>query len=72
MIDSAAFPSATMPVERKEPELKLMTVVEHLGNDAFLDDDGARGCSSSRSTRSRARRTWRRPMRPSAARTSSS
>jgi hypothetical protein len=36
MIDSAAFPSATMPVERKEPELKLMTVVEHLGNDAFL------------------------------------
>ncbi len=36
MIDSAAFPSATMPVERKEPELKLMTVVEHLGNDPFL------------------------------------
>ncbi len=36
MIDSAAFPSATMPVERKEPELRLMTVVEHLGNDAFL------------------------------------
>jgi hypothetical protein len=36
MIDSAAFPSAAMPVERKEPELKLMTVVEHLGNDAFL------------------------------------
>jgi hypothetical protein len=36
MIDSAAFPNATMPVERKEPELKLMTVVEHLGNDAFL------------------------------------
>jgi hypothetical protein len=36
MIDSAAFPSAAMAVERKEPELKLMTVVEHLGNDAFL------------------------------------
>jgi hypothetical protein len=36
MIDSAAFPNATMPVERKEPELKLMTVIEHLGNDAFL------------------------------------
>jgi hypothetical protein len=36
MIDSAAFPNAAMPVERKEPELKLMTVVEHLGNDAFL------------------------------------
>jgi hypothetical protein len=37
MIDSAGFPSATMPVERREPELKLMTVVEHLGNDPFLN-----------------------------------
>ncbi len=36
MIDSAAFPSARMAVERKEPELRLMTVVEHLGDDAFL------------------------------------
>ena len=36
LIDSAAFPSASMPVERREPELKLMTVVEHLGDDAFL------------------------------------
>jgi hypothetical protein len=36
MIDSAAFPSAAMAVERKEPELKLMTVIENLGNDAFL------------------------------------
>ncbi len=36
MIDSAAFPSATMAVERKEPELRLMTVVEHLGDDSFL------------------------------------
>jgi hypothetical protein len=36
MIDSAAFPSAAMAVERKDPELKLMTVVEHHGNDAFL------------------------------------
>jgi hypothetical protein len=36
MIDSAAFPSAAMAVERKEPELRLMTVVEHLGDDAFL------------------------------------
>jgi hypothetical protein len=36
MIDSAAFPSAKMAVERKEPELKLMTVVEHFGDDAFL------------------------------------
>ena len=36
MIDSAAFPSAKMAVERVEPELRLMTVVEHLGDDAFL------------------------------------
>jgi hypothetical protein len=36
MIDSAAFPSARMAVERKEPELQLMTVVEHLGDDGFL------------------------------------
>ncbi|MBV9948424.1 MAG: hypothetical protein JOZ69_16355 [Myxococcales bacterium] len=37
MIDSAAFPDAKMAVERKEPELRLMTVVEHLGDDAFLN-----------------------------------
>ena len=36
MIDSARFPSARMAVERKEPELQLMTVVEHLGDEAFL------------------------------------
>jgi hypothetical protein len=36
MIDSAAFASAAMAVERAEPELRLMTVVEHLGDDAFL------------------------------------
>ncbi len=36
MIDSAAFPSAQMAVERKEPELQLMTVVEHHAGDAFL------------------------------------
>jgi hypothetical protein len=36
MIDSAAFPTAEMAVERKEPELQLMTVIEHLGDDAFL------------------------------------
>jgi hypothetical protein len=36
LIDSAAFPDAKMAVERKEPELQLMTVVEHLGDDAFL------------------------------------
>jgi hypothetical protein len=36
MIDSAAFPNAAMAVERKEPELQLMTVIEHLGDDSFL------------------------------------
>jgi len=36
MIDSAAFPNAKMAVARAEPELQLMTVVEHLGDDAFL------------------------------------
>jgi hypothetical protein len=36
MIDSASFPSAEMAVRRAEPELRLMTVVEHLGDDAFL------------------------------------
>jgi hypothetical protein len=36
LIDSASFPSAAMAVERNEPELKLMTVVEHHADDAFL------------------------------------
>jgi hypothetical protein len=36
LIDSAAFPNAEMAVERREPELQLMTVVEHAGDDAFL------------------------------------
>jgi hypothetical protein len=36
MIDSAAFPSARMAVERREPELQLMTVVEHHADGAFL------------------------------------
>jgi hypothetical protein len=36
MIDSAAFPNAKMAVDREEPELRLMTVVEHLGDDGFL------------------------------------
>jgi hypothetical protein len=36
MIDSAAFPSAEMAVARREPELRLMTVIEHHGDDAFL------------------------------------
>jgi hypothetical protein len=36
MIDSASFPSAQMAVAREEPELRLMTVVEHLGDDGFI------------------------------------
>jgi hypothetical protein len=36
MIDSASFPDAKMAVERAEPELRLMTVIEHLGDDGFL------------------------------------
>jgi hypothetical protein len=38
MIDSASFPNARMVVDRVEPELKLMTVVEHGADDAFLAD----------------------------------
>ncbi len=36
MIDTASFPSAKMAVDKDEPVLQLMTVVEHLGDDAFL------------------------------------
>lgn len=36
LIDSAAFPSAQFAVDRREPELKLMTVIEQSGDDAFL------------------------------------
>jgi hypothetical protein len=36
IIDSANFPSAEMAVARKEPPLQLMTVIEHLGDDAML------------------------------------
>ncbi|MGH7286001.1 MAG: hypothetical protein ACRELY_31155 [Polyangiaceae bacterium] len=36
MIDAARFPNAEMAVARKEPVLQLMTVVEHRGDDAFL------------------------------------
>lgn len=36
MIDRAAFPNARMAVEKKEPVLKLMTVVEHLAEAGFL------------------------------------
>jgi hypothetical protein len=37
MIDSASFPNAQMAVARREPEMRMMTVVEHLGDDAFLE-----------------------------------
>jgi hypothetical protein len=36
MIDRAAFPSAKMAVERTDPVLQFMTVVEHMADDAFL------------------------------------
>jgi hypothetical protein len=36
MIDSASFPSAAFAVERADPVLQMMAVVEHLGDDAFL------------------------------------
>jgi hypothetical protein len=36
MIDSAAFPSAEMAVMRVEPELQLMSVIEHHGDDDLL------------------------------------
>ncbi len=36
MIDSAAFPNPQMPVEKLQPELQVMTVVESFCDDAFL------------------------------------
>ncbi len=36
MIDAARFPNAEMAVARQEPVLQLMTVVEHRGDDTFL------------------------------------
>lgn len=36
LIDAARFPSAKMAVELGEPALKLMTVIEAYGDDAFL------------------------------------
>jgi len=36
MIDAARFPNAEMAVSRTEPVLQLMTVVEHTGDDSFL------------------------------------
>jgi len=38
MIDTAGFPTPMMAVERKEPELKLLAVVEQHGDDGALDD----------------------------------
>lgn len=38
MIDTASFPSAKMAVQRDEPVLKLMTVVEALGDDSFVSN----------------------------------
>lgn len=37
MIDRAAFPNAKIAVEKSDPVLKLMTVVEHLGDASFLE-----------------------------------
>ncbi|MBK8173269.1 MAG: hypothetical protein IPK60_23450 [Sandaracinaceae bacterium] len=36
LIDAARFPTPSMPVELKEPALKMMTVVEVHGSDKFL------------------------------------
>ncbi len=36
LIDSAAFPSAEMAVNKAEPVLQLMSIVEHKGTDTFL------------------------------------
>jgi hypothetical protein len=36
LIDAARFPDAETAVAKREPELKLMTVVEHHGDDTFL------------------------------------
>jgi hypothetical protein len=47
LIDSAAFPNAEMAVARKEPELQLMTVIEHAGDDAFITANVPRLLSTS-------------------------
>jgi hypothetical protein len=36
IIDRAAFPSAQMAVDRKEPVLQMMTVIEHLGDASMV------------------------------------
>jgi len=38
MIDSAAFPTAQMAVDRSEPEMRLLAVVEQQADDKLLDD----------------------------------
>ena len=65
MIDSAAFPSAKMAVERESPSSSLMTVVEHLGDDAFL---GAHGAAAARAAPRRGRALGRRDAGVRAAR----
>ncbi|GAC1353156.1 MAG: hypothetical protein NVSMB1_23620 [Polyangiales bacterium] len=37
MIDSAAFPTPQMAVDRSEPEMKLLAVIEQQGDDTLLD-----------------------------------
>lgn len=38
MIDTAGFPSPQMAVDRSEPEMKLLAVIEQQGDDKLLDD----------------------------------
>lgn len=38
MIDTAGFPTPMMAVERTEPEMKLLAVIEQQGDDKLLDD----------------------------------
>lgn len=38
MIDTAGFPTAQMAVDRSEPEMRLLAVIEQQGDDKLLDD----------------------------------
>lgn len=38
MIDTASFPTPEMAVERAQPEMKLLAVIEQQGDDKLLDD----------------------------------
>ncbi len=38
MIDTASFPTPQMAVERSQPEMKLLAVIEQQGDDKLLDD----------------------------------